>query len=69
MVNKVVELPSCSRDDIGGLKNVKRELQEEVNSECVFFRLLNFPIAAGMISEVSRMLSVSFKSLASDNGD
>jgi SpoVK/Ycf46/Vps4 family AAA+-type ATPase len=27
-LNQVVEVPNCSWDDIGGLENVKRELQE-----------------------------------------
>ncbi|PWA34464.1 cell division cycle protein 48 [Artemisia annua] len=27
---RVVEVPNCSWDDIGGLENVKRELQETV---------------------------------------
>lgn len=28
LLNQVVEVPNCSWDDIGGLENVKRELQE-----------------------------------------
>ncbi|PWA42299.1 cell division cycle protein 48 [Artemisia annua] len=30
ILKQVVEVPNCSWDDIGGLENVKRELQETV---------------------------------------
>jgi SpoVK/Ycf46/Vps4 family AAA+-type ATPase len=39
LLNQVVEVPNCSWEDIGGLENVKRELQEVIEIAMLVLRV------------------------------
>jgi SpoVK/Ycf46/Vps4 family AAA+-type ATPase len=44
LLSQVVEVPNCSWEDIGGLENVKRELQEVIEIAVLVIRVHIIPL-------------------------